>query len=50
MGLTILVSERLGLVDLGTKGLFFVFSGLVCLLIRFLGWSISGGMFSGLVC
>ena len=40
--------ERLGFVDLGTKGLFSVFSNLVCLLICFLcflGWSVSGGIF-----
>ena len=42
LGLMISASERLGFVDLGTKGLF---SGLVCLQIRFMcsmGWSICG--------
>ena len=49
MGLMISASERLRFVDLGTKGPFSVFFGLVCLLIDFLcflGWSISDGIFS----
>ena len=49
MGLTISAPKWLGFVDLDTKGLFSMFSGLVCLLIRFqffLGWFVSDGIFS----
>ena len=49
MGLTISAPKWLGFVDLDTKGLFSMFSGLVCLLIRFLfflGWFVFDGIFS----